>query len=286
MLYAVIDIGSNSARLMFHNGRKTLYKRVKITALAENMGESKTLTRVAIERAAKSIKDYVELAKQENADKIYAFATAAVRYAVNKSEFLSRVKELAGIEVEVVSGDVEAELGVTGALNGADGGIIDIGGASTEILVTESSKKAYGKSLDIGVVKIKDCCGQDKDSVIDFCNKKILEYGDIPKTNFYGIGGTATSISAMMLGLERYDPAQVDGYKIQIEQLEKLTEKLFSMTVEQRKKLKGLQPERANVIAGGAMLLLLIMKKIGLTYVTVSESDNLEGYLAYKTGNL
>jgi exopolyphosphatase/guanosine-5'-triphosphate,3'-diphosphate pyrophosphatase len=282
MLYGVIDIGSNSARLMMHDGRKTLYKRVKITALAENMGKEKVLTEVAIKRTALAISEFVQHAKEQKADKIYAFATAAVRYAVNKKDFLDSVKNLAGIDVEVVSGEMEAELGYKGALNGKDGGIIDIGGASAEVVAVKNNVKLYEKSLDIGVVKIKDNCGQDKKRITEFCSQKIKEYGDIPKTEFFGIGGTATSLASIILELEPYDPEKVNGFKIEISVLEKLCDKLFSMSLEDRKKLKGLQPERAEVIAGGAMLLLQIMKKIGIEHITVSESDNLEGYLMCK----
>ncbi|MBQ3219255.1 MAG: hypothetical protein IJB32_01515, partial [Clostridia bacterium] len=99
MLYAVIDIGSNSARLMMHDGDKTLYKRVKITRLAEDMGEEKILTESAIDRTALAIKEFVDIAKNEKADKIYAFATAAVRYAENSAVFLDRVKSVCGIDV-------------------------------------------------------------------------------------------------------------------------------------------------------------------------------------------
>ncbi|MBQ8426644.1 MAG: hypothetical protein IJX16_02655 [Clostridia bacterium] len=286
MLYGVIDIGSNSARLMMHDGRKTLYKRVKITALAENMGEQRILTDVAIKRTATAVKEFVAYAKKQKADIIYAFATAAVRYAKNRAEFLDCVKNLTGIDVEVVSGDTEAELGFKGALNGRDGGIIDIGGASAEVVVVRDGNKIYGKSLDIGVVKIKDLCGQKKDCVIDFCSQKIKEYGFIPNAEFFGIGGTATSISAILLGLDKYQPEKVNGYQIKLFDLQKLVDKLFSMNVEERKLLKGLQPERAEVIAGGAMLMLMLMQKIGLDYITVSESDNLEGYLMSKTEKL
>ena len=286
MLYAVIDIGSNSARLMMHDGDKTLYKRVKITRLAEDMGEEKILTESAIDRTALAIKEFVDIAKNEKADKIYAFATAAVRYAENSAVFLDRVKSVCGFDVEVVSGDVEADLGYNGALGGRDGGVIDIGGASAEIIVCENGKKVYSKSLDIGVVKLKDKCGQDKRTVFEYVGDKIKEYGYIPHAKFYGIGGTATSIAAIMLKLKQYNPDLVNGYRIQKAELKKLTDKLFSMTIEERRNLKGLQPARAEVIAGGTALMLAVMDKIGLNEITVSESDNLEGYLMKKTEKL
>ena len=78
----------------------------------------------------------------------------------------------------------------------------------------------------------------------------------------------------------------VDGYKLTVGELERLVDLFYSLSVEERKNLKGLQPDRAEVIAGGALMLLNIVKKIGLDYVTVSEKDNLEGYLMIKTENL
>lgn len=283
MLYAVIDIGSNSVRLMLNDGEKTLIKKVKITRLSEGMTDAKVLTDDAIIRTAQVVADFVGYAKKENVDKIFAFATAAVRYAKNSAVFLSEVRELCGIEIDVVSGTVEAELGYKGALNGLDGGVIDIGGASSEILVVKNNEIIYERSLDVGVVKIKDVCGQDEKNVFGFCRKKIKEFGDIPTSNFVGIGGTATSIASMMLELEPYNPEKINGYIIYKKQLKQLTKKLFSMSIEERRLLKGLQSERAEVIAGGCALLYLLMEKLSVDNVTVSESDNLEGYLMLKT---
>lgn len=282
MLYGVIDIGSNSVRLMMHDGVKTLYKKIKITALAENMGEQRVLTTEAIKRTALAVAEFVSFAKKQCADEIFAFATAAVRYAKNRAIFLDEVKNLCGVDVEVVSGDTEAELGYIGALNGSDGGVIDIGGASAEVIVCKNGKKIFGKSLDVGAVKIKDKCGQDYNAVKAFLLDKITEYGNIPNAEFCGIGGTATTIASVLLKLEVYDAEKVNGFCVERTQLDSLVQKLFSMTVEERKKLKGLQPERAEVIAGGAELMLLIMNKIGIDKITVSESDNLEGYLMKK----
>lgn len=282
MLYGVIDIGSNSVRLMMHNGVKTLYKKIKITALAENMGEQRVLTTEAIKRTALAVAEFVGFAKKQCADEIFAFATAAVRYAKNRAIFLDEVKNLCGVDVEVVSGEMEAELGYIGALNGSDGGVIDIGGASAEVIVCKNGEKIFGKSLDVGAVKIKDKCGQDYNAVKAFLTDKITEYGNIPNAEFFGIGGTATTIASILLQLEVYDAEKVNGFCIEKTQLNSLVNKLFSMTIEERKKLKGLQPERAEVIAGGAELMLLIMDKIGIDKIIVSESDNLEGYLMKK----
>ncbi len=284
MRYAVIDIGSNSVRLMMSDGKETLYKNVNTTRLAEGMGTEGILTSVAIKRTAEAVAFFCEKAQNEKADQIYVFATAAVRRAENKEEFTFAVKNLCGLDVEIISGENEAELGYIGALNGKDGGVIDIGGASAEIIVVNKGKKIYSKSLDIGAVRIKDECGQDLASVSRFVENAIVEYGQVPKTTFHAIGGTATSIVALVLELEVYDPKTVDGYVLKREVLSTLVNKLFSLSVEERKLLKGMYPPRAEVIAGGAKLLLEIMNKIQIDSVVVSERDNLEGYLIKRLG--
>ncbi len=279
MKYGVIDVGSNSVRLMMSDGVKTLYKSVCTTRLAEGMTDDKKLSLIAINRTADAICRFVDKAKVDGADKVYAFATAAVRQSSNSQTFLDKVKSLCDIDVEVISGEREAYLGLIGALNGANGGIIDVGGASTEVAVVQDKNTIYSKSVPHGAVKLKDDCGQDLPKVKDKVLSVISEFTDTIKTEYFTIGGTATSIAAMLQELEPYDPNKTHGYKITLGELKALTDKLYEMTIDERKKLKGLQPERAEVIAGGALILLEVMKKIGLEVITVSESDNLEGYL-------
>lgn len=282
MKYAVIDIGSNSVRLMMHDGIKTLSKQLKITRLAENMSSDNRLTEQAMQRTAYAVSDFVSQARGDGTNKLYVFATAATRLASNRDRFLQLIKELCDVDVDVISGEHEAKIGVKGALGSLDGGTIDIGGASTEITVIQDGINVYTKSLNVGVVVIKDKCGQDHDAITDFLAKKVKEYGVVPKAKFYGIGGTATTIASVMQELEVYDPKKVHGYVVAKSALKTLTDKLFSMSVEDRKKLKGLQPERAEVIAGGAEMLLRLFDLLKIDEITVSESDNLEGYLAEK----
>ncbi len=278
----VIDIGSNSVRLMLWESGKALYKKVKVTRLAEGLACNGTLSAQSIERTATAVCDFFNQAINDGALKVYAFATAAVRQSLNGNDFVFAVESKCGLQVEVIDGVTEAEIGYKGALNGADGGIIDVGGASTEITVVNGGKPIYSKSLDIGAVRIFNRCGQDKLAVKNLVDEKIKEYGCIPKTNFYGIGGTATTLAAVAQELDPYDPTKTDGYKLTVTAMQNLTDKLFSLSVEERKKLKGLQPERAEVIAGGATLLLEIMRSQNIEYITVSEKDNLEGYMIKK----
>lgn len=285
MKYAVIDIGSNSVRLMINVDGQTLYKLVETTRLAEGMGSEKLLKAQAVDRTVSAVSFFVKKAKEERANKVYVFGTAAVRNAVNCHQFTKAIKDATGQDVDVISGEMEALIGRIGAIGQSDGGIIDVGGASTEVTAVINGEQVYSKSLTLGAVKIKDDCQQDRSLAEKLILDRIKEYGEIPKTLYRGIGGTATSIASTILSLDPYDPKAIDGFRLEISQLESLVDKLYSMPVEERKKLKGLQPARAEVIAGGALLLLNIMKKIGIESLLVSESDNLEGYLELKRRN-
>ena len=211
-----------------------------------------------------------------------AFATAAVRSARNGNVFVQRVKELCGLDVEVIAGETEAEIGILGALGMQDGAVIDVGGASTEITVQKDGKCVYSKSVYVGAVSVTDNCGQDIILSKTYIDKKIEEFKSVPNVNYFAIGGTATSIAAMLLQLEVYDSKIVNGYEILVNDLKNLVEKLFSLSVEQRKSLKGLHPDRAEVIANGALILLSVMQRANVDKIIVSESDNLEGYLKIK----
>ena len=144
--FAVIDIGSNSVRLMLVADGKVLYKALNTTRLGEGLAASTRLNVAALERTAQAVSAFYAQAKSEGAEKVLAFATAAARSAENGQEFVDRVKELCGLQVEIISGDEEAEIGVLGALGNADGGIIDVGGASTEIIVKRTDKPFIKKA--------------------------------------------------------------------------------------------------------------------------------------------
>lgn len=279
---AFIDIGSNSVRLMLYENGVTIDKFVKVTKLADGLFSSGTLNPEAIKRTAEAVDFYVKKAVSEGADKVYAFATAAVRQAKNGKEFCDVVLKGSGIKIDVVSGEAEAKLGLTGVLKGKDGGIIDIGGASSEIAVVKNGELVYSYSLPYGVVKIKDACGNNYFKTDDFTKEKIKEYGFIPKSKFYGIGGTATQIAAIALKLAVYDRNKANGYVLTENIVKAVIDEVNGKTTEELKAVTGLDPARADVILGGAVMLKNIMERIGVSQITVSEDDNLEGYAIIK----
>ena len=132
---SVIDVGSNSVRLAMMADGKTLYKKLATTRLGEGLSVTGKISAQAGERTANAVADFKNYALSQGAQKVYVFATAAVRSAVNRQEFLNLVRRVCGVEVDVLSGQDEARIGISGALKDRDGGIIDVGGASTEVTV-------------------------------------------------------------------------------------------------------------------------------------------------------
>lgn len=281
--YAVIDIGSNSVRLLFVADGKVLYKHLKSTRLGEGLATSKILKKEAIARSALAVESFFKQAKNEGAEEVLAFATAGVRSAENGAEFLSAVKEKCGLSVEVVSGETEAEIGALGALGDGNGGLVDVGGASTEIVVREKGAFIYKKSVNIGAVRLKDKCGRDRQALENECQKALTEFSDLPKIEkMFAVGGTATTLMALALRLETYDSSKITGAELTFTALKDLAEKLLNTSVEEIAKMPCITEGRADIIAGGAVLLCAVMEKAGIDKLIVSDRDNLEGYAVKK----
>lgn len=287
MKISAIDIGSNSVRLALVSDGKTLYKRIRTTRLGEGLSFSDSMKDEAIERTALAVADFVNCAKAEKTDKLYAFATAAVRSASNKAQFLARVKELCGLEIDVISGETEAKIGILGALGNSDGGIIDVGGASTEVTFRAGGRTVYSKSVNVGTVRLFDLAARNKQKLLRIISEKIEEYGEFSaeNVNMRAIGGTATRLAAIKHNLLQYTPEVTDGTNFTVGELEKYADGLLSTPVEIIR-ANTICSASAEVIGGGCLLLAEIMKKLKIKSLTVSESDNLEGYIIYKEGAL
>jgi exopolyphosphatase/guanosine-5'-triphosphate,3'-diphosphate pyrophosphatase len=268
---------------MFVADGKVLYKTLETTRLGEGLAEKPCLKPEAIQRSALAVSRFYERAKAEGAERIFVFATAAVRTALNRAEFLEEVYTLCGAKVEVISGEEEAEIGILGALGNCDGGVIDVGGASTEIVVKAQGALVYKKSVDIGVVRLKDKCGREKTALEKEAENASKAYGKIPlQGDIYAIGGTATTLAALTLGLTEYSSEKVTGAVITKEQMVELADKLLSMPVEEIAKFPCMPKGRADVLAGGAVLFATLMENLGFERLIVSDRDNLEGYAIKK----
>ena len=282
--FAVIDIGSNSVRLMFVADGNVLYKRLQTTRLGEGLAASGRLGAEPMRRSAEAVADFFGQAVAQGAQTVLAFATAAVRSAENGGEFVAAVRARCGLDVQVVAGEMEAELGLVGALGDKDGAVIDVGGASTELVVKTQGKVTYKKSVDVGVVRLKDVCGRNKDGLFAHCREKAQWFADAPALPaITAIGGTATTLAALTLGLTTYDPVAVTGAEITKAQMCALADTLLAKTVEEIAAMPCMPKGRADVLAGGAVWLATLMEERNVRSLFVSDRDNLEGF-AIKNG--
>lgn len=278
MLFGVIDVGSTSVRLMLTDGRR-VEKRVNTTRLAENMGEMNTLQPVSIERTAQAVAEYYFVAMQNGAEDVYAYATEAVRSAKNKYKFVDRVRELCGLEIDILDKTTEAEIGYLGASTAGRCCVVDMGGASTELSVGNGENIVYSKSLPYGIVRLS-AIEREKIEMTPFINDCLMGYGDVPAFDkVVAIGGTISTMAAIKNELEIYDPNVVNGCVLTINDISEMYEKINAMPLEERRRVKGLPEKRADIIAPGILMYSLILKYLGADYLTVSEGDGAEGYL-------
>lgn len=289
MKISAIDVGSNSVRLATFAGGKTLYKTLKTTRLGEGLSLTGRLKDDAIERSALAVAEFCRKAIEDGSGKVYAFATAAVRSSVNGQAFVDRVKELCGLQVEVLSGEEEAKCGILGAVGDGDGGIIDVGGASTEVTYRFKGRVLYSKSVNIGTVRLFDLAGRDKEKLLKVIREKLADYGTPCQPNgslpTYAIGGTASRLGSIKHGLKEYHPEITDGTVITLEEMYNLADKLLSTSVEEIR-ATTICGSSAEIVGGGCLLIAEVMNKFGVKEITVSEKDNLEGFILLKEGKL
>ena len=284
---AVIDIGSNSVRLMLDEGKFLNSKFLATTQIAEGLNHSGKLNAEAMERTSEAVKEFCSAAKTAGAEKIYIFATEAVRAAANSAEFAKTVTRKTGLPVDIIDGSSEAELGFLGAAeNGVLSTVIDVGGASVEIVTGTVPVVDYSCSLAIGVVRLKEMFGANYTGLQKKLAVDLQEYGNlIPSEAYIAVGGTAGTLGAINLNLTGYDPARVHGATLTLAGLKK-TEALLKVLAPEEIMAKHpfIGARRATVITHGAILLRMIMEYAGISSLTVSERDNLEGYLKKHAG--
>lgn len=298
MKLAAIDIGTNSMRLLIADyiDDKLLNREkfINTTRIGEGVDNEGYISKEAIDRNVIALKEFVDLAKKKGCSNIKCIGTSALRDSNNKLEFLDRAKKEAGIEVDVISGEQESNLGFNGILQGVKNSkdilAIDIGGGSTEFIFGSLDKIEFSKSENIGALRMTEkflnsdpIDEKEFNEMEEFISRSINKTIDILKekdiSNIIGIGGTITSVSAINQKLEQYSMEKIHGSIVCIKDLDNILQKLKKMTLIDKKSLKGLQPKRADIITAGVAILSLIMKKLEKDTIIVSEYDNLEGLL-------
>ncbi len=284
MLYAVIDIGTNSVRFMladYSDAGIFVIKNAKTTTrLGEGLYDGRNMLREdRMQASADAILKYASLAREARAKKIICTATSAVRDSANKADFIALVKKCADIDVNVISGETEAICGFTGALqgisNGEDALLIDIGGGSTEVTLKENGI-INGTSFKCGCVRLRELFGKDYSAADAFVKSTVkVPFGK----EIVWIGGTASACAMLFRRLTEYEQSKVHLCRIPISFLEELYEKVLSMTEEECCEFCSFDKKRGELLPYGLMSILHIMKTSGASSVTVSESGLMTGLI-------
>ena len=286
MYLAVIDIGTNSTRLMVSEVEaglvKIVHTEIITTRLGEGIGKQPFLQRGAVNRTVDALFKFKEKIGQLGPVVVLAAATSAVRDAANRIDFLAEVKARVGWEVKVLSGVEEARMSFLGVMRGlksdiSDPVVIDIGGGSTEFIWARPETTEF-RSLRVGAVRMAES-GSGMDDIIDSMAGVIEIIKKACLKSIIGVGGTVTTLAAIDQRLEVYDPELVHGYFISRQRVAAILETLEKMSPGQRRKVPGLQPERADIIVAGTRIVRAIIEGLDGDGVTVSETDIMYGLL-------
>jgi exopolyphosphatase/guanosine-5'-triphosphate,3'-diphosphate pyrophosphatase len=292
---AVVDVGSNSTRLLVADvdgGVAVLERQSRVTRLGRGVDLSGQLSDEAIEAACLAIADYVEICRQLGAERITAIATSAVRDASNGSAFVAELRERFALSARVLDGEEEARLTYRGATAEqpptAPTLVIDIGGGSTETIVGSGTEIAFHASLQAGVVRhterhlsadpptageLEELAGDVRALIAD----ALAGHDEAHAAAGIAVAGTPTSLAAIDLGLEPYDPARVHGHVLSLEGIQRCLSQLASVPLAEREAIPGLHPDRAPTIIAGCVILIEAMRAFGLDRIQASEHDILYG---------
>ena len=300
---AVIDVGSNSTRLLVADvdgGVAVVERQSRVTRLGRGVDLSGQLSDEAIEAACEAIADYVAIYREAGAEEVVAIATSAVRDASNGSAFVAELRERFALSARVLDGEEEARLTYRGATAEQPPAtptlVIDIGGGSTEMIVGAGDEIAFHASLQAGVVRHTErhisgdpptaveleALAGDVRALIDGA---LAGHDEARASAGIAVAGTPTSLAAVELGLEPYDPARVHGHVLSLETIQRLLSRLASAPLAERAAIPGLHPDRAPTIVAGCVILIEAMRAFGLERIQASEHDILYGMALEATLN-
>jgi exopolyphosphatase/guanosine-5'-triphosphate,3'-diphosphate pyrophosphatase len=293
---AAIDCGTNSIRLLIADitdgNFREIIREMEIVRLGQGVDATGQFDPEAVERTLSATRKYADLIRSKGVEKIRFCATSATRDAGNREIFIDGVKEILGIEPEVIPGSEEAVLSFIGAtkeLKHAEAPylVVDIGGGSTEFVLGSDEVK-YAKSVNIGCVrmaerhlKVSPPKPLDVQNAIADIDKAIFEASHIvPLTEaktLIAVAGTATTVAAAALNLDQYDRYAIHLSRIPSEKVLEVAQRFSLMKRDELAALPYMHPGRVDVIAAGAIVLSRVMVATGAKEFVASESDILDG---------
>jgi exopolyphosphatase/guanosine-5'-triphosphate,3'-diphosphate pyrophosphatase len=290
VIVSAIDIGSNSVRMLTigEAGAETR-REVEVTGLARGLDASRLLSAEVVAETEVVLERFARLVEVDGSEAVGVVATSASRDAINGPDVMKRFERILGVSPEDIDGTREASLsfaGATAGLHGRSHVVVDIGGGSTEI-VAGTHVVTWTNSYDIGSVRLTDRCSlrypASSRELADAREavRSVLGNSKQPSsTEIIGVAGTFTSIAGIVLGLDRYDRSRVPGTELSKGEIDATIELLADMRVDEVAAIPSLDPRRAPVILGGALVASEVMAALGTATVTVSEHDLLDGLAA------
>jgi exopolyphosphatase/guanosine-5'-triphosphate,3'-diphosphate pyrophosphatase len=295
MRVGVVDVGTNSVRLLVTEGDATgladIERDLVITRLGEGVDRDRKIGPEPLRRTVAAIAGYVENARALHTDVIRIIATSAVRDSANRDDFMVAVKRSTGLAPVLLTGDQEAQLGFLGATLDVSAPppylVVDIGGGSTE-LVRGTAKAERFISVDMGSVRMTErhihgdppqhreieAVARDADAHLDDAARVL---GSGTSHTMIGLAGTMTTIVAIALGLERYNRDAIHHSSLARDQVASIRDRLTSMTNAQRRALPAMPSGREDLIVAGIVILERVMDRFGFNDCLVSETDILDG---------
>lgn len=298
---AAVDCGTNSTRLLVADSQLAPLERIQsITRLGEGVASTGVLKPEAIERTLEVLRAYRKVLDSHGVRAVRASATSAARDASNREDFFGPATQILGVRPELLSGDDEGKLSFAGAMRDLHGPaegtlVIDIGGGSTEfVLGTESSSQTL--SVDMGCVRMTEAylhhdppTATELSQLLSVVRSHLDDVARLlpesaSATRLVGLAGTITTMAAVDIGLTSYDRNKIHHYQLTREAAEEVFRTLATEARDDRIHNPGLEEARADVIVGGAAILVAIMRYFGVDSCLVSEADILDGMAASLLG--
>jgi exopolyphosphatase/guanosine-5'-triphosphate,3'-diphosphate pyrophosphatase len=293
---AVIDMGTNSTRLLVadvEDNRVTeVERRNTVTRLGRGVDLSKQLSGEAIDDVCNAVGEYIDLHKELGAERVFALATSAVRDATNGDAFLAELRERFALEARAITGEEEAGLTYLGAnaesVPTAATMVVDIGGGSTEIVCGKGRDVNFHTSLQVGTVRhterhlsedppsaraLEELADDVRSDIADSLEGETGAVADLG----IAVAGTPTSLAAIDLELDPYDPAIVHRHKLSLKGISHMLSRLSTMPLAERLQVPGLLSGRAPTIVAGVVILVEVMRAFSLEEIEASEHDILWG---------
>lgn len=284
---AIIDIGSNSARLvishLYKNGAfNMVYNQKETLRLAQKVDSDNMLTEEAFASTIETMRTFAYMCKIYEADKTIAVATAAIRNASNGGELIRQVAEKTGIHLHIISGETEAYfsyLGVINTINVKDGIVFDLGGGSIEIILFKDRKLVESISLPMGAVNTTEMFNTRNElpaNVLSdmsfFIHSRLarLAWVKQPDLPLIGVGGTARTVAKIIQRSKKYPTTKIHNYSFSAQTYRNYFTSLVATDFEQRKRISGLGAERNDIILAGSTIINCLIEEMGTKTMIVS----------------